>query len=50
VSPAEDWTFPVDLRGRLAAGRYTVLAQVVVNGNATNVEIERIPIVISSGS
>jgi hypothetical protein len=50
VAPSEDWTFRVDLRGRLPAGRYTVLAQVTVNGNAMNAEIERIPIVISPGS
>jgi hypothetical protein len=50
IAPSEDWTFRVDLRGRLPAGRYTVHAQVTVNGNAMNVEIERIPIVISPGS
>jgi len=38
-----------DLRGRLPAGRYTLFAQVVVNGNAMNVDVERIPLVISSG-
>jgi len=50
IAPAADWTFRVDLRGRLPAGRYTVLAQVIVNSNAMNAEIERIPIVISAGS
>jgi len=50
VLPAEDWTFPVDLRRQLPAGRYTVLAQVVVNGNTMNLDIERIPLIISSGS
>jgi hypothetical protein len=49
VPPAEDWTFPLDLRGRLPAGRYTVFAQVVVNGNAMNVDVEPIPVVITSG-
>ena len=50
VPPGEDWTFPVDLRRQLPPGRYTVLAQVVVNGSAMSLDIERIPLIISSGS
>ena len=34
--------------GRLAPGRCTVLAEIVVNGNAMNAEIERMPVVISA--
>jgi hypothetical protein len=40
-----DATFRVDLKGKLAPG---VLAEIIVNGNAMNAEIERIPVVISS--
>jgi len=46
--PGDDATFRVDLKGKLAPGRYTVLAAIIVNGNAMNAEIERIPVVISS--
>jgi hypothetical protein len=49
VPPADDWTFRVDLRGQVPAGRYTVLAEIIVNGNAANADIERIPIIVSSG-
>src|SRR5262249_2947208 len=45
-SPGEDLTFAIQLDGRLAAGRYTVMAEIIVNGNAMNSEIERIPVVI----
>ncbi len=45
---ADDATFRVDLNGKLAPGRYIVLAEIIVNGNAMNAEIERIPVVISS--
>jgi hypothetical protein len=46
--PGDDATFRVDLKGKLAPGRYTVLAEIVVNGNAMNAEIERVPVVIAS--
>ena len=36
----------VELDDRLPAGQYTVMAEILVNGNATNSEIERIPVVI----
>jgi len=39
----DDGTFALDLRGKLAPGRYTVLAALYVNGNAMNAEIKRIP-------
>jgi hypothetical protein len=45
---AEDASFHIDLAGKLLAGRFTLLAQLVVNGNAMNAEIQRIPVVISS--
>jgi hypothetical protein len=48
--PGADATFRIDLFGKLAPGRYTVLAQVVVGSNAMNVEIRRIPFVVASGS
>jgi hypothetical protein len=38
----------VDLKGKLAPGRYTVFAEIIVNGNAMNAEIQRIPVLISS--
>ena len=44
--PGEDLTFAVELDGRLSAGQYTVMAEIIVNGNAMNSEIERIPVVI----
>jgi hypothetical protein len=44
--PREDLTFAIELDGRLPAGLYTVLAEILVNGNAMNSEIERIPVVI----
>jgi hypothetical protein len=45
---ADDATFQVDLNGRLAAGRYTAVAEITVNRNAMNAEIRRIPVSISS--
>jgi hypothetical protein len=44
--PGEDLTFAIELDGRLPAGQYTVMAEILVNGNAMNAEIERIPVVI----
>jgi hypothetical protein len=46
--PADDLTFAVELDDRLPPGRYTVMAQIVVNGNAMNPGIERIPLVIGA--
>ena len=45
--PQEDQTFQVELDGELPAGRYTVMAEIIVNGNAMNPEVERIPVAIS---
>jgi hypothetical protein len=44
--PREDLTFAVELDIRLPAGHYIVMAEIRVNGNAMNPEIERIPVVI----
>ncbi len=46
--PQENLTFQVELEGRLPAGRYMVMAEIIVNGNAMNPEIKRIPVVIGS--
>src|SRR5262249_36977923 len=47
--PQENLTFQVELDGKLPAGRYTVMAEIVVSGNAMNPNIERIPVVIGGG-
>jgi hypothetical protein len=39
---AEDATFRVDLEGKLAAGRYVLLALIAVGGNVMNPEIQRL--------
>jgi hypothetical protein len=49
ASLADDATFNVDLGGKLPDGSYTLRAEIVVNGNAMNADISRIPVVISSG-
>jgi hypothetical protein len=46
--PAADATFQLDFDGKLPAGPYTVLAEIILNGNTTNAAIERIPVLISS--
>jgi len=46
VPPQEDLTFAIALDDRLTPGQYTVMAEILVNGNAMNPEIERIPVVI----
>ena len=46
--PQEDLTFAIELDGRLPPGRYTVMAEIVINGNAMNPAIERIPVVIGA--
>jgi hypothetical protein len=45
---AEDASFHIDLAGKLPVGRFTLLAQIVVNDNAMNGEIQRIPVIIPS--
>ena len=46
--PQDDLSFAVELDARLPPGRYTVMAEILVNGNAMNPEIERIPVVIGA--
>jgi hypothetical protein len=50
VRPGTDATFRIDLFGKLAPGSYTVLAEIVVDSNATNAEIRHIPLAVASGS
>ncbi len=47
ASLADDATFRMNLNGGVAAGRYTVLAEINVNGNAMNADIQRIDVLIS---
>jgi len=49
AQPQEDLSFAIELDGQLPAGRYTVSAEIVVNGNAMNPEIKRIPVVVGGG-
>jgi hypothetical protein len=44
--PQEDLTFAIELDAKLPAGPYTVMAEILVNGNAMNSEIKQIPVVI----
>ncbi len=44
--PGADMRFAIDLDGRLPPGSYTVLAEIIVNGNAMNPEIARIPVTV----
>jgi hypothetical protein len=46
----DDRTFQIDFSGRLSAGSYFVLAEIIVNGSAMEAKIERIPLTISSSS
>ena len=39
-------SFLIDLSGKLAAGQFTLLAEIIVNGNAMNAEIKQIPLVM----
>ncbi len=47
VSPAEDASFSIDLAGALPPGHFTLLAQIIVNANAMNAEIRRIPVEVA---
>jgi hypothetical protein len=40
----DDLTFAIGLDGRLPPGDYTVMAEIIVNGNAVNPDIARIPV------
>ena len=45
---AADGQFQIDVRHRLAAGRYTLSALIAVNGNAMNAEVHRAQLVIAA--
>jgi hypothetical protein len=49
VALGDGTTFQIDLDGRLAAGNYTILALIAVNGNVANAAIRRIPVQIAAG-
>jgi hypothetical protein len=44
--PQEDLTFLIPLDGKLPAGSYMVQAEILVNDNAMNAQIERIPMTV----
>lgn len=48
VAPSADASFSLDFSGKLPPGRFTLMAQLIVDGNAMNAEIERIAIEIAS--
>jgi hypothetical protein len=48
VALADDANFHVDISGKLLPGDFMLFAQVIVNGNASNAEIRRVPIVFPS--
>jgi hypothetical protein len=48
VPLGDDASFHVDVGGKLPSGNFMFFAQVIVNGNAANTEIKRIPIVLSA--
>ena len=45
---SDDATFYVDLDDKLPAGAYNVLAEITLNRNAMNADIQRIPVVLPS--
>lgn len=48
ASLADDATFRVNFNGKLATGRYIMLAEINVNGNTMNAEIRRIDVLVPS--
>ena len=46
VPVAADASFHLDFAGRLSPGSFTLAAQIIVNGNAMNADIYRIPIAV----
>jgi hypothetical protein len=48
--PREDLMFRIELDGRLPPGSYAVMAEIIVNGDAMNPQIQRIPVVVGGGS
>jgi hypothetical protein len=50
VDPADDRTFRIEFGDRLAAGRYTAVVEITVDGNAANAQIRRIPLEIGASA
>jgi hypothetical protein len=50
VSATQDASFVLGFGGKLLAGHFTLLAQIIINPNATNAEIQRMLIEIASKS
>jgi hypothetical protein len=48
--PREDLTFQIELDGKLPPGQYIVMVEIIVNGDAMNAQIERIPVVIDGSA
>jgi hypothetical protein len=46
----QDASFVLGFGGKLLAGHFTLLAQIIINPNATNAEIQRMLIEIASKS
>jgi len=44
IPVGSDGSFQLDLRSKLPEGRFTLAAQIIVNGNAMNAEIRNFPI------
>jgi hypothetical protein len=49
VTLAPDASFHIGLTAKLPPGQFTLRAEMLVNGNAMNADIRRVPIVISAG-
>ena len=48
--PREDLTFQIEFDGKLPPSQYDVIVEIVVNGDAMNAQIERIPVVIGGSA
>jgi hypothetical protein len=48
VAIGADASFRIDLRGRLPVGHFTLAVQLIVNANAMNAEIRRIPVEVGA--
>jgi hypothetical protein len=47
VAPSADASFSLDFTGKLPPGQFILIAQLIVDGNAMNAEIQRIPFEIA---
>lgn len=50
VPIADDHSFHIDFGSKLQPGSYTFAAQIIVNSNAANDDIKRVPIVVAANS